>query len=295
MFFKIFALVFQLTIISLLIEGSIQQSDDRSHANDGCNIYDKKSYIGDGFIGHYGSIESVTDCEYQCDVDSRCEYWVLHKDNKYCDLFRGNVTLREDENCIAGSRGCSDYVRTSDICKSLEPSYKSQCLNRNNTSDQEVDEEHCESLLEFLVENCNLNISVSKNLSEPNIIVKSATTPFTADSPPITTTTATTTIPTTTTTTNPTTTTITNPTTATTTNPTDATTSNPTTATSMPSFLCYQILSSFTGFCFDYIRDEYQCKDLSWFLAEYCNTYEDIMNYVDYYEYQDYPEPYISY
>merc|ERR1712098_701038 len=262
-------------IISIMIEGSIQQSDDEAHPNDGCNIYDKKSYIGDGFIGHHGSIESISDCEYQCDVDSRCEYWVLHKDNKYCDLFRGNVTLRKDENCIAGSRGCSDYTPTSDICKSIEPSYKSQCLNRNNTSDQEVDEEHCESLLEFLVENCNFkDITVYNNLSEPNIIVKSATTPFTADSPTITTTTTTTA-----TTTNPT----TASTTATTTNPSTETTTNPTTTNSMPSLLCHQIFTSYTGFCIDAIRDENRCQKLKWFLGENCNTYDDIMYYLDYY------------
>merc|ERR1712126_207501 len=216
---------------------------------------------GDGFINDYGSIESVNDCEYQCDVDSRCEYWVLHKDNKYCDLFRGNVSLRKDENCIAGSRGCSDHASTSVVCKSIEPSYRSQCLNRNNTSDQEVDEEHCESLLEFLVENCNFKyIPASYNVSEPNITVKSVTTSFTADSPTITTTTATTTNPTTATTTNPATATTINPTTATTTNPTAATTTNPITATttnptttnptitkSKSSLLCYQVLTSFTG------------------------------------------------
>merc|ERR1712025_254847 len=143
--------------------------------------------------------------------------------------------------------------------------------------------EHCESLLEFLVENCNFNhIPASKNLSELNIIVISATTPFSADSPTITTTTTTTTNPTSETTTNPT-----------TTNPTNT---NPTISTSMSSLLCHQVLTSFTGNCNVDRMDEYQCNNLEAYLLQTCFTYEEFLYYIsypDYYEY--YPQPYITY
>merc|ERR1712025_572942 len=125
--------------------------------------------------------------------------------------------------------------------------------------------EHCESLLEFLVENCNFNhIPASKNLSELNIIVISATTPFSADSPTITTTTTTTT--------------------------------NPTISTSMSSLLCHQVLTSFTGNCNADRMDEYQCNNLEAYLLQTCFTYEEFLYYIsypDYYEY--YPQPYITY
>jgi len=146
---------------------AINETDDGTHPNDGCNIEDNISLIGDGYITHFPS-NYVFDCSGQCDLDDRCEYWVLHKDNHYCDLYGGNVTLsirREDKNAISGSRGCSGMESSTDLCNTLEATYMKQCLNTSNISDDDVDEEHCQFLLDHLAENCNLHLCQSISIA----------------------------------------------------------------------------------------------------------------------------------
>merc|ERR1712179_557890 len=163
--FKVIIFVYQITIFSLLIEGSHQQSyeeyydtyEDSSPTMDECNLKDKMSSTHNK--KHITTIENTTDisvCAFHCKVDARCNFWTLHTDNKYCDLFGEEGNLREDENAISGSKDCGEKPN-GDLCKVIE-TFMKDC--HNNT-----DEEHCLALSEHFEENCFTLLCTNNNIT----------------------------------------------------------------------------------------------------------------------------------
>merc|ERR1712212_197478 len=165
--FKVIIFVYQITIFSLLIEGSHQQPyeenyesyEDSSPTMDECNLIDKMSSTHNK--KHITTIENTTDislCAFHCKADARCNFWTLHTDNKYWDLFGEEGNLREDENAISGSKDCGEKPNV-ELCKVIE-TFMKDC--QNNT-----DEEHCLALSEHFEENCFCSPGPNNNITTP--------------------------------------------------------------------------------------------------------------------------------
>jgi len=142
--FKVIILVYQITIFSQLIEGS--PYEESSPTVNGCNMKDKMSSPhNEKHITFIENTTNIIDCAFHCKVDARCNFWTLHTDNKYCDLFREEGDLREDINAKSGSKDCGGKP-TEHKCKSIA-SFSKDCPKN-------TDEEHCRALLENFEENC---------------------------------------------------------------------------------------------------------------------------------------------
>merc|ERR1712179_873023 len=105
---------------------------------------------------HITTIENTTDislCAFHCKADARCNFWTLHTDNKYCDLFGEEGNLREDEeHCLALSEhfeencfcspGPNNNITTTPlpICTPINETYNKECLNADR------DSEHCQDI-----------------------------------------------------------------------------------------------------------------------------------------------------
>jgi len=145
--FQVIILVYQITILSLLIEGSpLQSYEESSPTMNVCNMKEKMSSMHNKkHITFIKNTTTVFECAFHCKVDARCNFWTLHKDNKYCDLFGEEGDLREDINAISGSKDCAGKP-TEKQCKSIA-SFSKDC--QKNT-----DEEYCRAITENFEENC---------------------------------------------------------------------------------------------------------------------------------------------
>merc|ERR1711970_394149 len=183
--FEIIVLVYQITIISLLIEGSPQQSyEEFSPTMDGCTMRDEMSSMHNK--KHITFIENTTDvleCAFHCKVDARCNFWSLHKDNEYCDLFGEEGDLREDINAISGTKDCGKA--TEKLCKNIE-SFMKDCQKN-------ADEEHCRALSENFFMHSHCNMSPPPQASMDKIIKENRTNTLTTTKTTLTTQTTTTT------------------------------------------------------------------------------------------------------
>merc|ERR1712002_234477 len=148
--FKVIILVYQITIFSLLIEGSTHQSyEESSSTMDGCNMRDKMSSMhNEKHITFIKNITDVFECAFYCKVDAKCNFWTLNQDNEFCDLFGEEGDLREDINAISGSKDCGKA--TEKLCKNIG-SFKKEC-------EKHTDEEHCQELSEnfFMHRHCDI-------------------------------------------------------------------------------------------------------------------------------------------